>query len=625
MQPIYVELGDEVTTIIERIGESEEGSLALVVPKGAVVLQSIVNLKLIRKAAADHGKELVLVTTDKIGRNLAEQIGLTAFSKFDPNQMEEGKEDIDPVTNEPRVIAGVKIHRYYDEENDLAENEEENAIEPIIPKQLLRNEQPTKNTPTKEESSDKIEGEIRTSISPAESETPPETVGETIPEKSPQNTPGKVVEEVTAPVVEAAPLNRVEAPMATNENVAPDGEPTITRKNFKAVDKGANPHLAKNWRRSWVSYGIFLLCLILVAGTGLAFTFLPKSTLAITIPADKWEKTLTITTKPVGQTAAANEVSVLALSAELTDTLTAKATGTKETGNKATGSTRLYNDLGTTTSLPAGARILANGQYFTTNVDATIPAATAKVESDGSIVKIPGSTTVAITAEAPGPSSNLGDTAGTIVAPTTQAYARIVSTTGGTSNLVGVVTQADIDTAKAGLTKQLQDKLHDQLTTQSQGHDYIYDPTADIFTLDSFTASVQANTQADTVQVSAKGTMKRLVIDRDAVKNAANSQIQKENTPNNELVLQTVTLATVSIVADKDSTIRVTANGTSHPLVSSATILAKLAGHNSSEAIAIAQGLATNARGTVTFQPSWWPRQRFPLSTKFVTIKIVYE
>lgn len=152
MQPVYIEPSDEITTVIERLKAADDLSLALVVPKGAILLQSIVNLKLTKKAALTSGKEIVLITTDKIGRNLATQVGIPVYSRLDEKNL--------PVTEEseeingeepPKIIAGVKVHRYYDKDDpenetvvDLTAEEdrekspeetgsEANRIDPIIP------------------------------------------------------------------------------------------------------------------------------------------------------------------------------------------------------------------------------------------------------------------------------------------------------------------------------------------------------------------------------------------------------------------------------------------------------------------------------------------------------------
>ena len=61
---IYIEPEDDITDIIAKIENAKEHIVALVPPKNPAVLRSIVNIKLIMKAASAYDKTVVLVTTD---------------------------------------------------------------------------------------------------------------------------------------------------------------------------------------------------------------------------------------------------------------------------------------------------------------------------------------------------------------------------------------------------------------------------------------------------------------------------------------------------------------------------------------------------------------------------------
>ena len=61
---IYIEPEDDITDIIGKVENSKEKIVALVPPKKAGVLRSIVNIKLIAKTGTGTGKKVVLVTTD---------------------------------------------------------------------------------------------------------------------------------------------------------------------------------------------------------------------------------------------------------------------------------------------------------------------------------------------------------------------------------------------------------------------------------------------------------------------------------------------------------------------------------------------------------------------------------
>src|SRR4030042_6994139 len=79
---LYLEPDEEITSVIDKMKQAKSKRLALVVPREATLLQSVVNLKLLLREAANSDKEIALVTADKIGRNLAAQVGLVVYDSI---------------------------------------------------------------------------------------------------------------------------------------------------------------------------------------------------------------------------------------------------------------------------------------------------------------------------------------------------------------------------------------------------------------------------------------------------------------------------------------------------------------------------------------------------------------
>jgi hypothetical protein len=77
---IYIDVDDEITAIIDKVRSSSDKIVALVLPKRATVLQSIVNMKLLKRTAEDAKKHLVLITTEAALMPLAGAIGLYVAS-----------------------------------------------------------------------------------------------------------------------------------------------------------------------------------------------------------------------------------------------------------------------------------------------------------------------------------------------------------------------------------------------------------------------------------------------------------------------------------------------------------------------------------------------------------------
>jgi len=79
---IYLEPDEEITSVIDKMKQTKGRLLGFVVPRDATILQSVVNLRLLQKEANNLEKEISIITTDKIGRNLASQVGLNVYNSI---------------------------------------------------------------------------------------------------------------------------------------------------------------------------------------------------------------------------------------------------------------------------------------------------------------------------------------------------------------------------------------------------------------------------------------------------------------------------------------------------------------------------------------------------------------
>ena len=78
---IYLDIDEELTSIVKRFKKSAAEEITLVVPRKAVLLQSIVNLKILKKEANRLNKKIIINTTDKIGKNLSTKAGFVVHKK----------------------------------------------------------------------------------------------------------------------------------------------------------------------------------------------------------------------------------------------------------------------------------------------------------------------------------------------------------------------------------------------------------------------------------------------------------------------------------------------------------------------------------------------------------------
>ncbi len=100
----YIDIDEEVTSIIDRLRKSSVKENILVIPQRSLILQSIVNLKLLEKEATKNKKQIMIVTQDPHGQALVEKAGILVQSSMegieDDNII---REDFQPKINDTGV------------------------------------------------------------------------------------------------------------------------------------------------------------------------------------------------------------------------------------------------------------------------------------------------------------------------------------------------------------------------------------------------------------------------------------------------------------------------------------------------------------------------------------------
>lgn len=79
-QALYLESDEDITSAIDKLRRAEAPRVQIVTPKRSILLQSVINLKLLKKAADDAGREIVLVTNDPVVKGLAARLELAVAS-----------------------------------------------------------------------------------------------------------------------------------------------------------------------------------------------------------------------------------------------------------------------------------------------------------------------------------------------------------------------------------------------------------------------------------------------------------------------------------------------------------------------------------------------------------------
>lgn len=112
-EKVYLETDDEITSVIDKIKKTSTDNVEVVVPKRATLIQSIVNLKLLKRQSDFMNKKITLFINDEKGLNLARKAKLNIKSslKTAPSKTKkELKEEIKTDSEEKKDIEEKEDH-----------------------------------------------------------------------------------------------------------------------------------------------------------------------------------------------------------------------------------------------------------------------------------------------------------------------------------------------------------------------------------------------------------------------------------------------------------------------------------------------------------------------------------
>jgi len=452
---IYIDVDDEITGIIDKLRASDAKIVALVLPKRASVFQSIVNMKLVKRAADAAKKHLVLITTESGLMPLAGAAGVMVASTL---------------TSKPEVPAG-----------------------PV-------------GLDDAEETVDEATGETHVDLK--------KPVGELAGATA------------VADDVETIELDD-EAPAPEEEAAAGAAAVAAKPKKVKKDPKLAVPNFER-FRLLLVLSALGLI--LLIGGLIFALTVLPKATIAITTDATNVNTSVNFTADSTANTfdADKNVLPAKLVSQQKSYSQQGAASGQKNNGDKATGQVTISNCSQDDVSLPAGTGVSSSGLVFITQSSVVVPSGTTITKNHITTCS-PGQGTVNVKAQAGGANYNLPDKSKYTVTGQDPSVITAVGSamTGGTDNITKIVTQADIDNAKAKITPTdsgVKSALQGQLTQSG-----LY-ALAATFSAGSpeITTSANAGDAADTVTVNETVTYTMLGVQQSDLKTLVDDNIKKQ-------------------------------------------------------------------------------------------------
>ena len=127
---IYIDVDDEITTVIDKLQQSDSKIVALVLPKRAAAFQSVVNMRLLKRSAANAKKNIVLITSEPSLLPLAGIAGLHVAKSAQskpivpdvPNAIDSSEIIDESVTDATQLAAGPSDNDTIEVDNDSLEN-----------------------------------------------------------------------------------------------------------------------------------------------------------------------------------------------------------------------------------------------------------------------------------------------------------------------------------------------------------------------------------------------------------------------------------------------------------------------------------------------------------------------
>jgi hypothetical protein len=535
---IYVDVDDEITSIIDKVDNSEHKVVALVLPKRAASLQSIVNMKLLKRSADTASKNVVLITSEHALLPLAGAAGLHVAKNL--------------------------------------------QTAPEIP------EAPIGAVPAK-----------AAAVPESEVEDVPAGEEEDIPEKFDYDRPiGALAVKHEAENPETIDLDdEDEAPAKTGAAAATKAKSRVKVPNFDRFRM-----LLGLGGAGLVALIIFIIMAIFV---------LPKATITLTTASEPVTANFTLTASD--KSALDTDKGTIPAKLETTDQNGAQqvtATGQQNNGQKATGSITMTaqkcsgNPFVAPDNVPAGTGVSSGGVSFVTQASTAFHG----TGTSGGCFTYSANSSTNITANSPGSKYNVSSATFSVSGRSDVSASG--SASGGTDDIVTVLSQGDIDTAKQKLitgttadqfTKDFEKKLSDQgeyvLTTTLKAGDA------------NVTATPSVGQPASTANVTIKITYTVLTVKKDDLKKAIEAklsdQVNKSKQKLNDNFMNDATISVQSQSSPSSVVLQVNEDTTAVPIIDQASVKKVVEGKKAGDIKAAINAWPGVKSVDVKFSPFW--------------------
>ena len=513
-QIFYIDIDEEITSIIDRLRKSKTDEVYLVVPKRALVLQSMVSLKLLRKDGERLKKKIMIVTQDEMGKMRVEKSGIKTVASL------EGLEEKNRVKKEVTVSKIIEVNNHaipYVKKNHKINrileigskefynsNEDSEKRNPVLKKII---HQPISHSLKENEIMIKKENEemlLLTKKREAEREI----------EISSDNQEEEELEELFAPKLEVFKKTK-------------KMEQTIEEEKIRSEipDSGKVKKLVL----------IFLTISFLVVAGIVAFLLIPKAKIIVSLEENSMNVNFSVKASPVFSVS----FSDLTIPARMVDketsfTMNFSSTGKKSSSNqKARGTVTIYNEYNSSPQpLVATTRLLAqNGKLFRLTKGVVVPGMT---KIGGNIQ--PGAIEAEVIADQAGSEYNIEPATFSIPGfEGSQKFQKFYAKStkvmmGGGSNgsETGIISQEDINMAKNKTESEARKKIEEEIRSDLNKGEVFLAEMAEGSIIASI-ASARAGDVGETFEYKVSYKIKALVFSEEDLKNLIMKKLENGN------------------------------------------------------------------------------------------------
>jgi hypothetical protein len=560
---VYIDIDDEITSIIDKLRVSDAKVLALVLPKRAAVLQSVVNMKLLKRAADESKKHVVLITSEAGLLPLAGMVGLHVAKTL---------------TTKPEIPLAPK--------ND----EEEETVEEL------------------------------TGESPISDGINPETAATT--------SVGALAGMAAAKdEVETVELDDALSPGAHGSDTSDtdsDGKKG-KRKKDKKNKKDSSLHVP-NFNRFRLFLILFILIVIILIGLIVfAMKVLPKATVNITTDATNVNASLSLNLSTTASTLETSSNIVPATLAQQQKTYTQQVATTGQENEGSTASGTVTMSAGSCSGnvpddIPQGTALTANNLTYILGGDVSFVPTVSHGHCTFEGVDGNGNANIAIAAQSPG--TNYNTSGATFSVYNESGVDAQGSVSGGTDNIVQIVSQTDINNAKAKISTSdgsVKQALENQLDGQS-----LY-PIPATFSSGTPTSTNSANvgTAASSVTVTETVTYTMFGVHKSDLQTLVNNDVDNQiNTSKQSILSDGLDNAAFSVQNSSNTSaqLSMTTVAEAGPELDVSTIQQEVAGKKSADAQAAIESNPDVTGVTVKLSPFFV--DTVPTKTNKITVTI---